>query len=151
MTTKLKILDLENDMMEIMQLLDLDPKSQEDSDAIEFGGDCWGDCDMVKFAWNKQYCMLGGLESNEPYMILAFDKHKHPGHVKILEMFAEDFGKRPNDKKYFDYSVTYNTWTKWNNAICGVAYRGGQGYSYGIHVLRVEYALTNVSDFDDVT
>ncbi len=146
MNTQLKILDIENDMMEIMQLLDLDPTNQEDSDYIEFDGDGWLDCDMVRFAHHVQYCLLGVLDSpvKEPYIILRFDKHEYPNHVKILDMFAEDFGKCSKDKTYFDYKQTDNTWAKWNEASSAVAYRGGQGYSYGIHVLRVEHALTEI-------
>jgi len=105
-----------------------DSAYKENKDYYADGGDFWIDSDKVKhdgltldFNWVA------------PYALLNFDPSQYSEHVELIGRWVQSLAYDGTDYG-FDYNSFDNTWGKFEAAPSAIAYRGGSGYSYGIHV-----------------
>jgi hypothetical protein len=94
-------------------------------------GDFWVDSDMVRA---EGITLRFNYLHSARLAILNFDPSEYPEAEALVRAFCEEM--QAGRVLSFDYDFHNNTWPRFYGAERAIAYRGGQGYSYGIYVRR---------------
>jgi hypothetical protein len=102
---------------------------------FSFGGDFWIDCDRVKFEGEE---LEFGVISN--YVIANFEPECFPGHIRLILEFLKEGS--PGFKQILFSGSLFEGGKEggkaYQEARSAIAYRGGEGYVYGIYIWEGE-------------
>lgn len=141
-------LALNAELMECLGVADDDLEGNDEY--LGSGGDYWIDSDKVKVGdticlWN--YSSINPTNINPDgicYAVCAFELGEYPEHVELIKKFHKTY----SDSMDWSEDATGafrcdDTWNAFYAAESAIAYRGGQGYCYGIYIENKMEGITN--------